>query len=243
MTEETAPPAPEIHEFGPSIYYVDGPTVNFYGFPYPTRMVLVKLDDDSVWVWSPIHYTTQLGDKMKELDLINVKHVVSPNKIHHLSLKEWQEMYPEAQYYSPPGLEDRKVAKGIRFDHALQNNMNTEFEGEIKHQVFDASAMKEVEFYHVKSKTAIFGDMIQRFPEKDLKGLKGWLMKVDGMAGTNGSAPREWRFTFMFGKKKARAAKAVVLDEWKPENLIIAHGDCVNDGTATAVITKALKWM
>ena len=185
----------------------------------------------------------ELGDKMKELGLDNIKHVVSPNKIHHLFLKEWQDVYPEAVFYAPPGLEKRKVANGIRFDHTLQNGMTTEFESQVKFQVFDASVMQEVEFYHVKSKTAIFGDLIQRFPEQKLHGVKGWLMKVDGMAGPNGSAPREWRLTFMFGKKKARAAKAVVVDEWKPEQLIIAHGDCVSDGTATAVIEKALKWM
>ena len=243
MAEETALPAPEIQEFGPSIYYVDGPDVNFFGFPYPTRMVLIKLDDGSVWMWSPIHYTVELGEKMKELGLTNIKHVVSPNMIHHLSIKEWQDMFPEAAYYAPPGLKKRKVAKDIRFDHDLENNKETEFEGEIKHQVFDASAMQEVEFYHVKSKTAIFGDLIQRFPEEKATGFKGWLMKADGLVGKNGSAPREWRLTFMFGKKKARAAKSVVVDEWKPENLIIAHGDCVKDGTATSVIQKALKWM
>jgi len=206
-------------------------------------MVLVKLDDGTVWMWSPIHYTRDLGDKMKELDLTNVKHVVSPNKIHHLFIKEWQDIYPEAAYYAPPGLKDRRVAKDIRFDHFLENNVKTEFESEIKHQVFDASAMQEVEFYHVKSKTAIFCDLIQRFPPEKTKGFKGRLMKADGLVGDNGSTPREWRMTFMFGKKKARAAKAVVVDEWKPENLIIAHGSCVDDGTATAVIEKALKWM
>jgi hypothetical protein len=152
-------------------------------------------------------------------------------------------VYPEAVYYAPPGLGERKVAKDIRFDHTLQNGMATDFESEVNFQIFDASVMQEVEFFHVKSKTAIFGDLIQRFPEEKLKGVKGWLMKVDGLAGSNGSAPREWRVSFMFGKKNARAAKAVIIDEWKPEQLIIAHGDCVNDGTATAVIKKALKWM
>lgn len=245
MTEESPLPPPEIHEFGPCIYYVDGPTVNFYGFPYPTRMVLVKLDndDDGVWVWSPIHYTRELGDNMKELGLDNIRYVVSPNKIHHLFLKEWQDIYPEAVFYAPPGLEQRMVAKDIRFDHTLRNGMTTDFDSQVKFQVFDASAMREVVFYHVKSKTAIFGDMIQRFPEQKLQGFKGWLMKVDGMGGSNGSTPREWRLTFMFGKKKARAAKAVVLDEWKPEQLLLAHVDCVSDGTATAVIENALKWM
>lgn len=36
------------------IWVVDGPEVNFYGFPYPTRMALVHLASGDLWVWSPI---------------------------------------------------------------------------------------------------------------------------------------------------------------------------------------------
>ena len=47
----------------------------------------------------------------------------------------------------------------------------------------------------------------------------------------------------MFGKEKARGALNTVLEEWKPENLDIAHGECFSDGTATKVIAHALRWI
>ena len=34
-----------LQEFGPSLYSSDGPTVPFFGFPYPTRMAIAKLAD------------------------------------------------------------------------------------------------------------------------------------------------------------------------------------------------------
>ena len=242
----TAMDTPLIQEFGPDIYFVDGPDVNFVGFPYPTRMVLIALQDGGVLMWSPIPYSDNLWEEMRECNLSNVRHVVSPNKIHHLFLKEWQEKCLEAKFYSPPGLPKRSVAQGIRFDHALENDKAMEFTNEVKHVVFGGSSiMEEVMFYHLKSKTCIVGDLIQRHPEESVRanGWKGMILKLDGLAGKKGSTPREWRLSFLFGKKKARAAKATVLEEWKPENLIIAHGLCVNDGTATKVMEKALKWI
>jgi hypothetical protein len=233
-----------VEEFGPSIYCADGPDVNFFGVSYPTRMVLISLQDGGVWMWSPIPYSDTLWAEMQERNLNNIQHVVSPNKIHHLFLKEWQEKCPGAKFYSPPGLPKRRVAKGIRFDYALENDKETEFTNEIKHVVFDGSSfMDEVMFYHSKSKTCISCDLIQRFPDEKSKGFKGMLLKLDGLVGEKGSTPREWRLTFLFGKNKVRAAKSTVLNEWKPENLIIAHGHCVDDGTATKVIEQALKWM
>jgi len=34
-----------LEEFGPSLYSADGPTVPFFGFPYSTRMAVVRLSD------------------------------------------------------------------------------------------------------------------------------------------------------------------------------------------------------
>jgi hypothetical protein len=37
-----------LEEFGPRLYVADGPSVSFYGFPYPTRMAAAKLADNTV---------------------------------------------------------------------------------------------------------------------------------------------------------------------------------------------------
>jgi hypothetical protein len=65
-----------LKEFGTSIYFADGPTVSFFGFPYPTRMALVKLSDGRVWVWSPIALTRQLADEVESIG--PVCYIVSP---------------------------------------------------------------------------------------------------------------------------------------------------------------------
>ncbi len=81
-----------MKEFGPSLYVADGPTVSFLGFPYPTRMAVARLTDGSAWVWSPIALTSELE---RAVDSIGpVRHIVSPNKIHHLFLREWAARWP-----------------------------------------------------------------------------------------------------------------------------------------------------
>ena len=226
-----------IEEFGPSLYVADGPTVSFYGFAYPTRMAVVRLSDGSAWVWSPVELTDELFKSVE--DIGPVRHIVSPNKIHHLFLAEWAERWPEARVYAPPGLAQRKP--DLRFDRELGDEPDPTWVADIDQVIFRGSlAMQEVAFFHRESRTAIICDLIQRHPEATMTGWKGMLMRLDGLVGEHGSTPREWRASFL-RRSKARAAREKVLS-WKPERLLIAHGECAPTG-ASEIIEKALSWI
>lgn len=226
-----------LNEFGPSLYVADGPTVSFYGFPYPTRMALVRLSDGSVWAWSPVALSDAL---QRAVDAVGpVRYIVSPNKIHHLFLAEWAERWPEARVYAPPGLAQRKP--DLRFDGELGDEPEPAWASDIDQVIFRGSlAMEEVVFFHRASRTAIVCDLIQRHPEATMSGWKGALMRLDSLVGEHGSTPREWRASFL-RRGKARAARDKVLG-WKPERLLIAHGDCAQTD-ATAIIDRALRWI
>lgn len=226
-----------LEEFGPSLYVAEGPTVSFYGFPYPTRMALARLSDGSTWVWSPVALTEELVDEVEAIG--PVRHIVSPNKIHHLFLAEWAERWPDARLYAPPGLVQRKPE--IQFDAELTDEPEPAWAEEIDQVIFHGSvAMEEVVFFHRPSSTAIVCDLIQRHDENEISGWKGKLMKLDGLVGEKGSTPREWRASF-FRKKPARAARKTVLN-WNPERLLIAHGLCAQAG-ASDIIEQALDWI
>ncbi|MEQ8861507.1 MAG: DUF4336 domain-containing protein [Pseudomonadales bacterium] len=224
-------------EFGPSLYVAEGPTVSFYGFPYPTRMAVARLADGSAWVWSPVALTDDIVRFMDAFE--SVGHIVSPNKIHHLFLAQWHERWPEARMHAPPGLAQRMP--DLPFDAELGDAPDPAWAADIDQVVFRGSmAMEEVVFFHRASRTAIVCDLIQRHPETAMTGWKGRLMRLDGLVGKNGSTPKEWRASFL-RRGKARAARAKVLG-WNPERLLIAHGECAQAG-ATETIDKALAWM
>ena len=96
-----------LEEFGPHLYVADGPTVSFYGFPYPTRMAVAKLSDNSAWVWSPVALSEGLAGAVDAIG--KVGHIVSPNKLHHLFLGEWAKRWPDARLYAPPAVARKRI--------------------------------------------------------------------------------------------------------------------------------------
>lgn len=228
---------PMLTSFGENIYFADGPTVSFYGFPYPTRMAVVRLSTGKVWVWSPVALTEELVSAVEAVGPVG--YIVSPNKLHHLALSEWRNRWPDARLYAPPGLALKQ--KDIHFHAELGDEPDQAWMNDIDQVVFRGSvAMEEVVFFHRASRTAIFGDLIERFPEATTTGWKGTLMRLDGLVGKHGSTAREWRLSFVF-RERARAARRKVLG-WKPERLLIAHGECAASG-ATEIIATALQWI
>ena len=226
-----------LKEFAPSLYVAEGPTVSFYGFPYPTRMAIVQLADGVLWAWSPVALTDDLRAAVNALGPVG--HIVSPNKIHHLFLAEWGEEWPDARVYAPPGLAKRQPR--LRFDAELGDEPDPAWAGDIDQVIFHGSfAMEEVAFFHRKSRTAIVCDLIQRHDPAQMTGWKGMLMRWDSLVGPHGSTPREWRATFL-RRGVARAAKRKLLS-WEPERLLIAHGRCARSD-ATPIIAAALSWM
>ena len=226
-----------LAQFGPSLYVADGPTVSFFGFPYPTRMAVARLSDGSAWVWSPIALTPELAEEVQAIG--PVRFIVSPNKLHHLFLGQWADHWPDARLYAPPGLARRKTT--LRFHAELGDVPDPSWHADIDQTVFRGSfAMAEVTFFHRASRTAIVGDLIQRFPEANVSGWKGMVMKLGGLVGDDGSTPPDWRASFL-RRRLARAALEKVL-HWKPERLLIAHGSCAQTG-ATEIIQRALRWI
>lgn len=200
-------------------------------------MAVVRLSDGTTWVWSPVALTDELFNSVQAVG--PVRHIVSPNKIHHLFLAEWAERWPEARVYSPPGLAKRKP--DLRFDAELGDEPDPAWGADIDQVIFRGSlAMEEVAFFHRASRTAIICDLIQRHPEATMTGWKGRLMRIDSLVGEHGSTPREWRASFL-RRGQARAAREKVLS-WKAERLLIAHGDCAESG-ATQIIDSALSWI
>lgn len=241
--EEVIPSMEAIQRFAPKIWMVEGPVISFYGFPYPTRMVAIQLSDGSAWIWSPIALTEDLAAHIVKI-VGPVKYIVSPNVLHWLFLKEWQEKFPEAKVFAPPGLAKRSVVHNINFFANLTSDTIFDFSTDIDHIIFEGGVMDEVVFFHKPSRTVIFCDLIQRHFEDDQVGWKGWLMRSDGLVGPMGGTPKEWAFVVWLQGllPRARTILNVILDEWKPEGMIIAHGEVAPSG-ACVIIENSLSWI
>lgn len=222
---------------GEEIWLADGAPVSFYGFPYPTRMALVRLRDGSLWVWSPIELDDRLAEEVDALG--PVRHLISPNKLHHLFLAAWAERWPDAKLYASPGLTSRR--KELTFATELGDRPEPAWQGEIDQVVVRGSVfMEEVLFFHRSSSTCLVCDLVQRLDPSTQHGWRGGVMKLCGLVGPEGSTPLEWRASFL-RRSAARAALEKALS-WAPERLVIAHGDWVPEG-GVEVLRRNLSWL
>ena len=226
-----------LQKIGEEIWIADGPTVSFYGFPYPTRMAVVRLGGGDLWVWSPVGLSDELAADVEALGA--VRHLVSPNKIHHLFLGEWAARWPEAEIYASPGL--AKKRRDLQFVAELDDHPPAAWVNQIDQVVFRGSPfMDEVVFFHRASSTCLVCDLVQRHDPAHQTGWKGWLMRLDGLVGADGSAPREWRASFIPRTRARRALKTALA--WNPDELVIAHGEWAPSNGAD-VLRRALSWL
>lgn len=50
-----------------NIWIAEGDIVDFHGFPYPTRSVIVRLANSDLWCWSPTALTPELKTAIDEI--------------------------------------------------------------------------------------------------------------------------------------------------------------------------------
>lgn len=226
-----------LQEFAEALFVSEGPSVSFYGFAYPTRMAVIVLAGGGLFIWSPVALTPALK---AEIDTLGpVRCLVSPNRLHHLFLGEWKAAYPQARLYASPGL--RKKRKDLHFDGELGDQPAPEWAGDIDQVLVHGSVLTEAVFFHRASGTAIFTDLLQNFRPDWFKGWQGTLARLDGIVAPCPGAPREWRASFIFGRRAARAALRRIL-AWPIKRVLIAHGEPVTENGA-AFVLRSFSWL
>jgi Domain of unknown function (DUF4336) len=153
--------------------------LRFFGIPFGSRMTVVRLDDGTLLLHSPIHLSQSLRS---ELDLLGpVKHIVSPNKLHHLFLEAAVGTYSEAKLYVPPGL----VEKRPEFSYgALLTDRAPDFWAGVLEQlvVRGSRFMQEIVFFHHRSRTLIVADLCENFGRHSplLTRVVAWFARMYG---------------------------------------------------------------
>lgn len=231
----------ELEQIGDDIWIINGKCVSFYGFPYPTRSVVIRLASGKLWIWSPIAISDSLKQQIDELG--DIAHLVSPNKIHHLFLEEWQDHYPKAKLWGPKSTIDKR--SDLSFGPELDDDAPKVWSQDIEQiWVRGSLAMDEIIFFHKKSKTLIMADLSEHFSESFLQ--RHWsfwqrsIAQAWGIIEGKGYAPLEWRLSFL-NRRHLKRAKAR-FTELNPENVVMAHGEW-QSGNGLNFLHRAFKWV
>jgi hypothetical protein len=229
--------SPVFQPFGPGIWTSDGPTVSVAGFAYPTRMVVIRLSDDGLLIWSPVALTEDLRAGVADLGQVRV--LVAPNSLHHLFLAEWRAAFPSARLHAAPGF--RKRCPDIAVDADLEDEAAADWSGDIDQVVVPGNAITtEVVFFHRASRTVLFTDLVQQFDPGWFTGWRAVVARLDRLVGAEAAVPQKFRVAFT----DRRAARAAIrrIQAWPAEKVLMAHGSPVlTDGAA--FIRRAFGWL
>lgn len=230
-----------LEPLGSDLWFADGGVVSFKGFAYPTRMVIVRLADGGLWLWSPVQRSAALEGEVRALG--PVRHIVSPNKLHYLFLGEWQTAFPDASLWATPATIAK--CKALHFAGALADEAPAEWKGQIDPFYFTNSPfMDEVIFFHRASRTAIIADLSQTFSDTFLKRHWPWWMRPiarrSGMIEGCGYPPIDYRISFR--RRASARPKIRELIAKHPEHVVVAHGEIVRTG-GEAFLRRAFSWL
>lgn len=220
------------------IWIFDGEPVQFLGLPFSTRMTVIRLSSGDLWIHSPIKLSESVIEKVDSLGC--VKYLIAPNHLHHLFLSSWVAAHPNAEVYGTN--EVIKKRSDILFHASLDNSKGYAWAPEIEQELFSGSPlMEECVFYHSSSRTLIVTDLVENFSGHDFNYWQRAVAKGVGILAPHGKMPLDWRLSFMFGKADARKHLARLLS-WKPQQLIMAHGEIVTEN-ADEFLQQSFKWL
>lgn len=199
------------------------------------RMVVARLSDGRLWIWSPIPIDDALAREIRALG--EVGHVVAPNALHHLHFAAAVERFPGAQRWIAPALvRKRPDLAGCR---SLEDAPSSAWAAELEPlRVAGAPKLDEVVFFHRASKSLLVTDLVFNVLE-----YRGWLSGlVFRMVGAHKRLAQSRAMRMLVRDRVAAAASARRILAWDFERVIMAHGEIV-DRDARARMTEALRWM
>jgi hypothetical protein len=239
-------PLNTLKPVGEDLWVVDGPIVQMAYFggsiPFPTRMVVARLANGDLFLWSPVEPD---GGLRAEIDALGpVSHLVSPNKIHYAHIAAWKRIYPEATAWASPGVRERASSQRIAvpFEADLRDEPDPAWRGDLDQLLFRGSRfMEEAVFFHRKTRTLVLADLIENFEPGKIGGVYRWLVRFAGAADPDGKAPIDLRLTF-WGRKEAARSSFERMLAWDPDKVVLAHGRWY-DRAGTAELRRAFRWL
>jgi len=89
-----------IVHFASNIWFARSASVRFVGVRLPTRAIIARLADGSVWINSPVETSEEVNREITSIGPIHS--LVAPNSYHVWRLEAVRARYPGAQLWMPP---------------------------------------------------------------------------------------------------------------------------------------------
>ena len=209
-------------EFAEDLFYEES-HVKFYGVPLLTRMAVVRLSGDRLFVYSPVYLSDEVRRAVNGLG--TVAYIVEPNKIHNLAMAEWMEAYPHARTYAPPGLPERRP--DLHFDELLTPQPAAAWADELAHVLTAGNVFfSEALFFHRKSGTVMVADFVENADKHTAPTYALILSRPFGVLRRPTASPEFKMFTH---DADALAASLAPARAWPIQRIFLCHGKLITE--------------
>ena len=210
-----------IESQGNGIWTVHQP-LKIVGTEIGTRMTIIDYTGQGdLMVHSPVRPNDELVAEVKKLG--TVKHIVAPNRWHHMFVKKFRAHFPEARTYCAPGLEKKRA--DINFDEILENGKTYPWSDSVQHTFVEGSPiLNEVIFCHKGSRSLIVTDIGLHICEDSPLWTRIAFKAMGAFKKFGWSAPEKW--LFIKDKNTFQNSMNEVL-KWDFDQIMLCHGHIV----------------
>lgn len=193
------------------------------GVLLPARMLVVRLDEAELALWSPVPLGEETAANIEALGEVST--IIAPNDFHHLYLGKAMDRFPGAQVWASPGLPTKRPE--LELEHLLGPGVDLPFAPALSPLFLEGSpSMQETVFVHRATRTLIVTDAL--FNLQRVRGLLSSIVLrlVGSMGGP--SQTRIWRSTVKDKAAMGRSLAAVLQEDF--DRIIMAHGEVIETG-------------
>ena len=203
-----------LEQIAENIWSVPAPLTLFGMIALNTRMTIVRLSNNELWLHSPIPISDALRQEIDALG--TVTYLVAPSCLHHMFVGPWKEAYPEAKICAARGLHKKRTDLQIE---TLFREPTEQYWEEIEQYTIEGMPIvNEVLFFHKPSQTLIVTDFVFYMP--NASGFTSFYAYINGFYSKI-TSPIIFKLAI---KQKEDFRKSLVrVRHWMPKHISMCH--------------------
>jgi hypothetical protein len=227
-------PTSPLRRLDEDLWVVDRP-LGMFGIHIGARMTVLRLANGGVLLHSPVTPDAELRDALAEIG--PVRHLLAPNKLHHLYFAAAAEAFPDARSWAAPGLPEKRP--DLAFDEVLGDKAPDAWADEIDQAwLRGAPHIEEIVLHHRATRTLIVTDLAFNIRESDSL-IARMFLRANGVLGRFG--PSRMFRSFIRDRAAARESLDRIL-AWDFDRVVMSHG-VILQSRGRRVLRDAYHWM
>lgn len=211
-----------LRKLAENLWTIERPQ-RFWGLEVGCRMTVMRLEDGSLFLHSPVALDAQLRRELDELG--TVRYAVAPNRFHHLYAGDVSRAYREARLWVAAGVERKRP--DLEITGVLTDDAPAEWKREVDQLYFRGRPFEnEVVFLHRASRTLVLCDLAFNFGPAVPIVTRVVLTLLGGYGGF-----RTTRLDPLLIRDRGAARRSLEqILAWDFDRVVVAHGNVLERG-------------